>query len=147
MTHYKFDSLYNEYHSWYPVIHKRKIKYRADKYFKLAANFHHLRTPTFIPTYPLPLIIYFQKKPFASQLILTPTCLFGTLEYIKITIYATLQLQWHGFIKLFYSNESSVSSFQENIWNLWRISCYRFLLHFWLLSCSKTLTKNYMRSC
>ena len=95
------------------------------------ANFHHSRPPTFIQNCPfVPLIIHFQKFP-CPLLIPAPTCFTGTLEYTKI-IFATLQSQWHGFIRHFYSQQKfMILSIKERyLVSMESFLCYSSLLNF-----------------
>ena len=77
-----------------------------------------------------------------------PACFFITLYYTKIRIFAIFQLQWHGFIKLFYSwQKFMILSMKERyLVSVENFLCYRSLPNFQLLSFSKALTKNYMNS-
>ena len=66
----------------------------------------------------------------------------------KTRIFATLKLQWHGFIKLFYSRQKfMILSIKEGyLVSVENFLYYQYLLNFQLLSFRKTPTKNYMNS-
>ena len=75
-------------------------------------------------------------------------CFFITVYYTKVRIFAIFQLQWRGFIKLFYSwQKFMILSMKERyLVSVENFLCYRSLLNFQLLPSSKALTKNYMNS-
>ena len=132
---------------WYQAIHKRRkntvLINIADQLQISTIQFFYFYSKLSFPT----LYHSFPKTP-PPITYSCPHLFFHYSRVTKIRIFATLQLQWHGFIKLFYSRQKfMILSIKERyLVYVENFLCYQFLLNFQLLSFSKTLTKNYMNS-